>query len=257
MRDIFSLEGPLNKFGGYIADTLILSLMWILFSIPLFTIGASTAALFYVSTRRIADREGYITSDFWHAFKSNFKKATKLWLMVVVLALILIFNIFNAEQVGRMGPFILVAQIIFLIQLWFIFIFLFPMTARFDMGIKQTLKSSFFMANRHILTSITCTVLIVAIILAIALSGGLMFFAAPGIYAMLSSYMIMRVFKKYRPEMDKDPRLEIQEIEAQKAEERRNRAISVMDEDSDTEAFEINSEDSTIDIIEVEDEERS
>jgi len=234
MRDIFSLDGPLNRIGGYIADTLILSLMWILFSIPLFTIGASTAALFYVSTRRIAEREGYITSDFWHAFKSNFKKATKLWLMVFVAAFVLIFNIFNVQHVGRMGPLVGIAQIIFLIQLWFICIFLFPMTARFDMGIKQTIKSSFFMGNRHILTSITCTALAIAIFLAVDLTGGLVLFAAPGIYAMLSSYMIMRVFRKYRPEMDKDPRIEIQEIEAQKAEERRSRGISTMDENLDT-----------------------
>jgi len=238
MRDIFSLEGPLNKFGGYIADTLILSLMWILFSLPLFTIGASTAALFYVSTRRIAEREGYITSDFWHAFKANFKKATKLWLIVLVAALVLIFNILNVQHVGRMGPLVGIAQIIFLIQLWFICIFLFPMTARFDMGIKQIIKSSFFMGNRHILTSITCTALAAALFLAIDLTGGLVIFAAPGIYAMLSSYMIMRVFRKYRPEMDKDPRLEIQEIEAQKAEERRSKGIYTMDDDLDIESEE-------------------
>ena len=223
MRDFFSLEGPLNKFGGYIADTLIMSLMWLLFSLPIFTIGASTAALFYVSTRRIAEREGYITSDFWHAFKANFKKGTALWLMVLVVGLILVFNIMNVEHAGALASFIWIAQYIFLLQLWFICIFLFPLTARFDMGIIQTIKSSFFMGNRHLLTSLTCTVLMVAIVISIFVTNGIMFFAAPGVYAMLASYMIMRVFKKYRPEMDKDPRLEIQEIEAQKAEERRAR----------------------------------
>jgi len=221
MRDFFSLDGPLNKYGGYVADTLIMSLMWLVFSLPIVTIGASTAALFYVSTRRIAEREGYITSDFWHAFKTNFKKATILWLMVLVVTLILIFNIFFVEHLGSLAAFMWVAQYIFLLQVWFICIFLFPLTARFDMGIIQTIKSSFFMGNRHFLTSLTCTALMVAVIVSVYLTHGIMFFAAAGVYAMLSSYMIMRVFKKYRPEMDKDPRLEIQEIEAQKAEERR------------------------------------
>jgi len=234
MRDFFSLEGPFNKFGSYIADTLILSFMWILFSIPIFTIGASTSALFYVSTRRIAEREGYITSDFWHAFKLNFKKGTKLWLMVFVVGLILVFNILNVENIGGMAPFILIAQLIFFIQLWFICIYLFPLTARFDMGVRQTIKSSFFMANRHIFTSITCTALMAAIVLGVQMVPVLLF-AVPGVYAMISSYMIMRVFRKYRPEMDKDPMLEIQEIEAKKAEERRNKDISTISEDNEEE----------------------
>jgi uncharacterized membrane protein YesL len=222
MREFFSLDGPLQKYGGYVADTLIMSLMWLVFSLPIFTIGASTAALFYVSTRRIAEREGYITSDFWHAFKANFKRGTILWLLVLLVGLILFFNIMvDMERTGTFGAFMWVAQFIFLLQLWFICVFLFPITARFDMGVIQTIKSSFFMGNRHLLTTLTCTVLMVAILISVFLTNGIMFFVAPGIYAMLSSYMIMRVFKKYRPEMDKDPRLEIQEIEAQKAEERR------------------------------------
>ena len=236
MRDFFSLEGPLNKYGGYVADTLIMSLMWLVFSLPIFTIGASTAALFYVSTRRIAEREGYITSDFWHAFKANFKKGTALWLMVLLVGLILIFNITHMssiENIGIFSSFMGVAQFIFLLQLWFICIYLFPLTARFDMGVIQTIKSSFFMGNRHLLTSLTCTVLMVALLISIPLTNFIMFFVTPGVYAMLSSYMIMRVFKKYRPEMDKDPRLEIQEIEAQKAEERRRQGLETDPEDED------------------------
>ena len=53
-------------------------------------------------------------------------------------------------------------------------------------------------------------------------------FAVPGSYAMLSSYLIMKVFKRYRPEMDKDPLLEIQEIEAKKEEERRRQRFNSM-----------------------------
>ena len=230
MRDIFSLDGPFNKYGGYIADTLILSLLWIFFSIPIITIGAATTAMFYVSTRRIAEREGYLTSDFWTAFKANFKKATILWLMVLALVLIMIFNIMNIETVGSMAVFMLAAQYVFLLLIAFICVYLFPMTARFEMGIKQIIKSSFYMSIRHIFTTVTCVVMLLALAIIVTDFVNILFFAAPGIYAMGSSYMIMRVFKKYRPEMDKDPRIEIQEIEAQKAEERRNKEIHTMDD---------------------------
>ena len=229
MRDFFSLDGTFNKYGGLLADTIILSLLWFFFSLPIITIGASTSAVFFVSTRRISEREGYITSDFWAAFKANFSRATRLWLMVFVLALVLIFNVTTAGALGNMSRIILPAQIVIGIQLVLMCVFIFPMTARFDMGVKQTIKSSFFMANRHLLTSLTCAGLLFLLIFAMFYFPPLVI-GIPGIYAMVSSSLIMRIFKKYRPEMDKDPVLEIQEMEAQKAEERRINAISMLDE---------------------------
>ena len=220
MRDFFSLDGPFNKYGTVLADILILSLMWLFFSLPLFTVGAATSALFYVTTRRIANREGYVTQDFWIAFKANFRKATVIWIMLVLLAFLLVFNLLNIGAVGNLRVIIFPVQIIILVQTVFMTVYIFPMLSRFDMDIKQVLKSSFFMANRHLPTSLTCVVLLFGVFISIWFMP-IMFFVAPGLYGLLSSYMVMRVFKKYRPEMDRDPVLEIQEIEAKKADERR------------------------------------
>jgi len=233
MRDFFSLDGQFYKIGSYVADIIILSLLWFLFSIPIITAGAATSALFYVTTRRIAGREGYITSDFWKGFTSSFKRATILWLIILVLFTVVVLNLLNLHAVGRLATVVFGAQIIVLIQIAFMSTFLFPMTARFDMTIRQTIKSSFLMANRHLLTSITSVVLLVALLAASHFIHPLILFLVPGIYAMMSSYMIMRIFKRYRPEMDKDPVLELQEIEAQKAEERRQRSMAAQEENED------------------------
>ena len=226
MRNIFDLDGPFNKYGGLLADTVIVSIMWILFSIPLITIGASTTAMFFVTTRRIANREGYITSDFWQAFKDNFGKATVLWLFVVILYAILLFNILNMGAVGNFSVWLAPAQLIMMLIIALMCMFMFPMCARFQMGAFQIIKSSFFMAIRHLFTSLTCLILLFALIMTMFFTEIMVFFI-PGIFGMLSSHLIMRVFKKYRPEMDKDPILEIQEIEAKKAEERRQRDIRI------------------------------
>ena len=225
MREFFSLDGPFNKYGGMIADMIILSFMWVLFSVPIITIGASTTAMFYVSTRRIANREGYITRDFWESFKANLKKSTIIWVFMLLLIWLIWFNINNMEVVGGLAVIIFPAQIILLIEIALMSSYIFPMTARFDMSIKQLLKSSFFMANRHLLTSITCLLLLVAAVLAFFIMPPLALFLGPGMYAWLSSYMIMRIFKRYRPEMDRDPVMEVQELEVQKEEERRKRRI--------------------------------
>ena len=228
MRDFFSLDGSFSRYGTMIADALILSLMWLVFSAPIITAGAATSAMFYVSTRRIADREGYITSDFWSAFKTNFLKATGLWLIVLLVGALLSFNVWMMiadamvnEDVSLFSGIVFMAQLIFLLQLSFITVFLFPLNARFEMGVLQTIKNAFFMANRHMLTSFLCTLLVFGLIFGGLMTGGLLLVFAPGIYALLASYMLMKIFKRYRPEMDKDPRLEIAEFEAERDAKRR------------------------------------
>jgi uncharacterized membrane protein YesL len=223
MREFFGFEGPFYKYGGMLADILILSLMWIFFSIPIVTIGASTTALFYVTTRRIAEREGYVTKDFVEAFKSNFKKATIIWLIMaavisllgIYIALFLFAFEFLHESIGEMAIIMFPIWVIFLVEAVFISIYIYPLLARFDMGIKQLFKSAFYMSIRHFLTTVTCVILGAGIFIGMFWYPLLMV-VAMGLYAWLSSYMIMRLFKKYRPEMDKDPMLELQELELER-----------------------------------------
>jgi len=194
--------------------------MWLLFSIPIITVGASTSALFYVATRRIAEREGYITADFWRAFKENFKQATIIWVVMLAIILLVTFNISVLDEIGELARFVLPAQIVIIVLLAFISVFIFPVIARFDMTIPQIVKSSFFMSIRHLFTTVLCLLIVVGIAMMVTRTI-VFFFVAPGVYAILSSYIIMRVFRKYHPDMDKDPMLEIREIEAAKEEEKR------------------------------------
>jgi len=231
LRDFFSMDGSFNKYAGFLADTLILSLLWILFSLPVVTIGASSAALFYVTTRRIANREGYISSDFWQAFKTNFKRGTIIWLLVFSVSFVIIWNMLLAIQepeiMGNFAGMILPAQVVLLIMVMFVATFAFPVTARFDMGVGETLRTCFFMAIKHLFTSVSCVALLITLLGFSLFVWQPLLFMTPGIYGMLASYLIMRVFKKYRPEMDKDPILELQEIEKQRAEEKRRRELGL------------------------------
>ena len=207
MGGFFNMDGPFYRVGNALADIMILSLLWIVFSIPIITIGASTTALYYVTTRRLADKQGYITSDFFLAFKQNFKVATILWLIWLLIFVIIIANIsmMIGEEEITFGPslaFLFPAQIVILIELFFMAQYIYPINARFDMGVIQVLKSAFFMANRHLLTTITCLVTgFVIIWISLDFFQPLLLMAM-GIHAYATSYFIMRIFKRYRPEMD-------------------------------------------------------
>ena len=52
---------------------MILNLMFIVFSIPFFTIGAAFSAAYYMGFKMVKNEETYIVKGFWKAFKENFK----------------------------------------------------------------------------------------------------------------------------------------------------------------------------------------
>ena len=54
----FSVESPLYKFMQSLWDILKLNFMWIIFCIPIVTIGGSTIAAFSVLLRMSEDQEG-------------------------------------------------------------------------------------------------------------------------------------------------------------------------------------------------------
>ncbi|MCL1997937.1 MAG: DUF624 domain-containing protein [Turicibacter sp.] len=205
MNGLFSLDSPLTKFLSSVSDVIILGVIWLLFSLPFFTIGASTTALFYVATRRISDKEGYLFRDFYSSFKANFKRATLLWLLWLVLLIVIGVNIFMLmynEFDSTMVIFLLPLQICVFVELYFMSLYLFPLTARFDMTFLQTIKTSFFMANRHIPSTIACVLITLAILAFAYLFFPPMFLIGMGIYAYATSYLFMRIFRKYRPEID-------------------------------------------------------
>lgn len=202
---IFNLDGPFYRFGNAMADIMILSLLWILFSIPLFTIGASTTAMFYVTTRRISNREGYLLRDFFSSFKANFKMATLLWLLWVAMAGLIFFNLRILGEIEfdpLLATILFPVQVIILVELFVTSLYLFPLMARFDMTMRQTVKSAFFMANRHLLTTFSAVATAVAIVFAAAMWFEPILLVGMGLYAYATSYMFMNVFKKYRPEID-------------------------------------------------------
>ena len=54
-----------------------LNILWLICSLPIFTIGASTTALFYCTLKMAEDRDEGLTRMFFRAFRSNFKPAAQ------------------------------------------------------------------------------------------------------------------------------------------------------------------------------------
>ena len=80
----FSVDSPVYKFLSKFLDVVKLNFFWILFSIPVITVGASTVAAMSVGLKMVDDEEGYIGKNFLKAFKENWKQGTILWIITVL-----------------------------------------------------------------------------------------------------------------------------------------------------------------------------
>lgn len=130
-----------------ICDFLLLNILWVVCSIPLFTIGASTTALYTVMLKIVKNEEGYIVKGFLKAFKENFKKSTIIWLILAVIGIVV--GVDFRVSLGMAGTMRTVFQSIFIVfgVIWLcVVIYAFPLTARYENTVKNTLKNALLLS---------------------------------------------------------------------------------------------------------------
>ena len=69
----FNLDNKFFNVMNKVADGFFLCILWTVFSLPVFTLGAATTALYYVVHKSLRGNRGYVWKGFWYFFKSNFK----------------------------------------------------------------------------------------------------------------------------------------------------------------------------------------
>ena len=205
MGKLFNLDSPFWRFVGKLADAVLLNLMWILFSIPIVTIGASTTALYYCTMKVASDREGSsLFRDFWKSFKLNFKQSTIIWLICLALMAFFALDIyFYWGMESQLSSILCIIFVVFALVLVCTMFYLFPLQAKFYNPIRKTFSFALIMQIRYFHWT-----LLMALIA--ALVGVATFYYSPmiifgmGLVAFLQSYILNHVFKKYAPEEDPD-----------------------------------------------------
>jgi len=151
--------------GGHLADMMIISLLWFLFSIPIVTMGSSTAALYYATIKHFSDASEKPLQDFLRSFKQNLKQGVFLTLIYLVYGGLLAFDIYVARN-GFHGITLpaIYEQIAYVLTLPIIFTlpYVFAYLSRFNNTLKETLKHCFFFCATHILHTLIILLLVIA-----------------------------------------------------------------------------------------------
>lgn len=211
MGKIFGLDSPVVRFMTRVGELMIFTVLWILCCLPILTAGASSAALFRMMFNMKEDRSTKVT-DFFRAFRDNFKKATVLWLILlaVAVALLVLFWLIALVESNLIR---LVLMLVFSAMFFVTFIaavYIFPLTAYFENTVAGTVRNALAMGLGHLRCSIpACALLMLPLIareIFYELFMSLLFLwtvLAPGAIAYGIVWILWPVFKKYIPEETK------------------------------------------------------
>ena len=201
MEDFFDPNGKMMEVLWKPIHIMFLNLLWILFSLPVFTIGASTTALYSVFIKMRNGKEGKLLRDFWDAFLANFRQATAIWLLILFAAAVFTIDIFYFVNMGGFaGTFCAMVFLGLNVALLLMGIYVFPLQAVFDNKIAITLKSAIFLPFRHFGWTILLLALGVLTFIGVWLLGIAVVWFIFGLAAFINAAIFDRIFKCYYSE---------------------------------------------------------
>ena len=151
MGRFFSMDNKFFTFMNKVADLCILNIICLVCCIPIVTAGASITAMYYVTLKMVRNEEAYIVRSFFKSFKDNFKQATIINLIMIAVGAILYLDLNVAKNMpGSAGQIFHVIFMAFVIIYYVLFLYVYPILARFYNTIRNTIKNALFMAIRHL-----------------------------------------------------------------------------------------------------------
>lgn len=199
-----SVVNGLNRF----IDLILLNVLWFVCSIPIFTLGATTCAVYDITMKYALHQEPSIASTFFDAFKKNFKKGTALFFVFLAAGGFIGFDLFCAIRWNISIKFVMIVVILAVGYFYLALLsHVFPVLTYFDTGIKETIKKSFFLSMSNGIYTVFIMVLNILPILAIiafpSFFGQIIFFwfiIGFAVIAFLNSMHLVRLFDPKRVE---------------------------------------------------------
>lgn len=202
---MFSPDSKFMTVVSRFADLLLLNLVFLLTCLPVFTIGAAVTALYTMCFRLMREEYSGLLRSYFSAFKSNFRQATCIWLLLLLIvcpALFYFYVLFSMDSLLRYFGFLFIL-ISLLVAMTASYVF--PWISQFENTTGQALKNALILSISHLPRTLA--------IVAINLVPVIVFFISPelflqvsflwvALYSAAAAYMntglLWHVFKPYR-----------------------------------------------------------
>ncbi len=137
---------------GKAADYIISLVLCVICCIPIVTAGASLTAMYYVSIKLARGEEFVLYKAFFKSFRENFKQATLMWIILILIIGVLAYDWYiTIQETGLMLTTSLfqIALLIISVLVLMITACIFPILARFQVTLAGAFKSAFLFAFLH------------------------------------------------------------------------------------------------------------
>ena len=202
-KKTFYYDSKLMRGLSLLGDYIILNVLYVVCSLPLFTMGAAKAGL-YNATRILVskDNESSAVKAFFRGFREGFGKITAVWCVIGLITLLLGYNIIAVYIFKEAGyayaTFPLVLSIIglSLIAVYQTMLILFH--SRFDCTVRQLLRNTFLVILANLPRSISAALLIWLPVIILILNFGLfmrMAFLLLFLYYSIASSLCVRLMR--------------------------------------------------------------
>ena len=201
---MFSYNSKFSQIVNQIIDCFFLSIIWLISSIPVITVGASTTAVYHTVNKVFRREEGGIWKEYWRVFRRDFKRATGLWAIMVLIFAALAANFYAAFTTGvsnenlqialQIGAVFLTAFMAIWLQCWF------PYLSRFDDPVKTILKNTMaiMMAETKVaLQLLLLFVFVVAVNITLSIYIPVLTVAMPAAYMTSLNRVLEKLFARY------------------------------------------------------------
>lgn len=201
MKRFFDPDQFYWKCFDKMADVLGLSLLWFLLSLPVFTAGAASAALYDAVSRCVRGGEPGVYSRFFRTFKSSFKLST-LCELVFGGALVLLMTGYRMVSALAQSnrPLLMLAAVYYVLCACLIgyLCWLFPLLSRYVYTFKELCRTAVQFWFVHFPYTVVMTLLLA---LGVEVSVQFLFPVCflPACLALLDSIFVERAFRKHTP----------------------------------------------------------
>lgn len=203
MRGLFDAESPLMNGLGKIFDCIMLSVCWLVASLPIVTMGAACGALYRTVYRSLRQDDGAPFKMFWQTWTKNLKHSIFVWLPVLAMFAFLIADaiILRGMMTQENAMPRLYGIIVVLIAVCFVWAaYCTSYCVRFEGTVKEVLWLSIYLTLAHPLTTIIVIAFLAAGI-ALALIVPFLAIFAPAAVCLAISFPMEAVYRKHmRPE---------------------------------------------------------
>ena len=189
---LFSADTVFARFMNKLWDIILTGLLWLLCSLPVITLGASSAAAYQCVIKIVRGKNSGVIQLFFQVFKDNLKQTIILKIFGTLFVAWLLFDIIYLYGYGTDFSKTL-SIILYIVMAVYIMIvsYLYPLISRFDETRFTLFKLSFYLTFRYIILSLGTLIIFGAFLYAVYLMPWTIFLM-PGFYQYLKSFPVKK-----------------------------------------------------------------